>query len=71
MEKHTYSESYGLQSSGYIYVDPPPCDACEHKKKCGDEKLACEQFMFYADCKKFSDKVNHPRKDIYELIFKD
>lgn len=47
-----------------------PCDDCENKKSCMDDKLACETFLFYTACEDFSGKLFEPRRDIYELIYK-
>ena len=68
------------RQDGFLFgeIPPEPCISCANRDECGEQKKACEAFLFYVQGAETTHKNSLypeadriPRTETYQLIFRD
>ena len=59
-----------MSYSKRVISDASPCQDCQHKYKCDEQRLACSQFRFFVNTGAISESIHRvPTRKIYIDIF--
>jgi hypothetical protein len=50
-------------------IDPEPCLNCEHRQRCADFRLACQNFEFWVDRGRTNQAPRVPSSEFYWRLF--